>query len=379
MVILAYIGGLFISFVALSVFLLIGIPPVLMKFISTGPRSRPGGSSEEKNVLIIGREISAIHFLEDVLKQHQSGTRVAGFISKSGDGSLNGSLKPLGRPEDLEEILNAYEINEVIIAEDEEDLNHIFSLVERCIKAGKRVRVASGKMEIIREKIKFGSYFDNHCIDLSAPVGYRFTTALKRAEDIIIGSAAFIAFLPLMIIIALLVKTTSRGEIFFRQLRVGKNGSHFKMYKFRTMYSSTGMDDEKRKKMMLEFMKKNKSTGEDKKIVDESRVTKVGRILRRTSLDELPQLINVLKGEMSLVGPRPCVPYEFENYESWQKRRVKVLPGCTGVWQVSGRSSVSFDDSVVLDLYYVHRMSVFLDLKILFKTIPVMLLSKGGR
>ena len=115
------------------------------------------------------------------------------------------------------------------------------------------------------------------------------------------------------------------------------------------------------------------------KIISNSRVTKIGHLLRRTSLDELPQLFNVLKGDMSVVGPRPCLPYEYDNYDNWQKRRLNVMPGCTGVWQVTGRSSVSFKDSVVLDLYYINTMSVWLDIQLTIKTIPVMLFSRGGK
>ena len=137
-------------------------------------------------------------------------------------------------------------------------------------------------------------------------------------------------------------------------------------------------NDSKREKMMLEFMKKGKTQSEDDtKIINESRVTAIGKFIRKTSIDELPQLINVIKGDMSLVGPRPCLPYEYENYDEWQKRRVSVLPGCTGLWQVSGRSNVSFVDSVVLDIYYINNMSPWLDLHLMLKTIPVMLLARG--
>jgi lipopolysaccharide/colanic/teichoic acid biosynthesis glycosyltransferase len=138
-------------------------------------------------------------------------------------------------------------------------------------------------------------------------------------------------------------------------------------------------DDEERKKMMIEFMKKDPDDTSGQKVINSKRVTKIGQIIRKTSLDELPQLFNVVRGEMSLVGPRPCLPYEYENYAEWQKRRLSVIPGCTGVWQVAGRSNVSFKDSVVLDLYYINNMSPWLDLQILLKTIPVILLARGGK
>jgi lipopolysaccharide/colanic/teichoic acid biosynthesis glycosyltransferase len=130
---------------------------------------------------------------------------------------------------------------------------------------------------------------------------------------------------------------------------------------------------------MAALIRNKKPSEGSTKIVNESRVTSVGRFLRKTSLDELPQLFNVLKGDMSLVGPRPCLPYEWDHYEEWHKRRLSVIPGCTGVWQVSGRSAVGFDDMVILDLYYIQNTSLFLDLQLIFKTIPVMVFGRGGK
>jgi lipopolysaccharide/colanic/teichoic acid biosynthesis glycosyltransferase len=138
-------------------------------------------------------------------------------------------------------------------------------------------------------------------------------------------------------------------------------------------------EDVERKQKMIEFMKNDISSGTDTKIINDSRVTWIGKIIRKTSLDELPQLFNVLRGEMSLVGPRPCLPYEYDNYDEWQKRRLSAIPGCTGVWQVCGRSSVSFKDSIVLDLYYINNMSPWFDLQLIFKTIPAMLFLRGGK
>lgn len=374
---LAYIGEIVISAIMLSAILSIVAIPVFLRFRSG---SGTAGNIAKINILIIGDGTSGRHLAQEVMKQNKENLQVAGFIIKNKDANnmTARDRKILGSMDQLEDIISAYEIKEVIVSEDDENLDFIFDTVERCRKAGVGVKVSSKKLEIIEKKIKLRKYYNCCFVDLSQSPDDRFTIVLKRIVDLTVASITFIILLPLMLIIALLVKITSPGEILFKQLRVGRNGRQFKMYKFRTMYS-TGNEDERRKKMMLEFMKNNKTAGGDKKVIDESRVTRIGKILRKTSLDELPQLVNVLKGEMSLVGPRPCVPYEYENYEKWQKRRVDVLPGCTGVWQVSGRSSVSFNDSVILDLYYVHNMSVLLDVMLLFKTIPVMLFSRGGR
>nr|MBA3769785.1 sugar transferase [Blastocatellia bacterium] len=178
------------------------------------------------------------------------------------------------------------------------------------------------------------------------------------------------------LIMALAIKLTSKGPVFFSHTRIGKDCKPFKFYKFRTMH--VGNDDAAHREFVSEFIQAERATGGVRKITDDARVTPIGKFLRKTSLDELPQLLNVLKGEMSLVGPRPCMPYELEQYQQWHRRRLSVIPGCTGLWQVAGRSAVDFNDMVILDLFYIDNMSPLLDLRIMFKTLPVMLLGRGG-
>ncbi|HEX2868547.1 MAG TPA: exopolysaccharide biosynthesis polyprenyl glycosylphosphotransferase [Ignavibacteriales bacterium] len=377
--ILAYIAGWFVSILMLSVIIIFSIPPLFLRFYSGSPTRRP--EARKRNILIAGEGAPGLSIAQAAAKQNNPLLRVAGFVTKRRDvneGTSTGR-KILGTIDQLEEIIKAYEIKEVVIAEDEEDLDFIFGTAERAKKLGAKVRVLSKHLAIIEKKVKLKKYFDKRCVELSGQPEDRLTVALKRAGDLVIASIALIILLPFMLIISLLIKLTSPGKIIFKQLRVGRNGKQFRMYKFRTMHSLES-EDERRKEMMLEFMKHDTcASGGDTKIIDESRVTAIGKLLRKTSLDEFPQLINVIKGDMSLVGPRPCVPYEYENYEPWQKKRVCVLPGCTGIWQVSGRSSVSFKDSVILDLYYVHNISLLMDLAILIKTIPVLLFSRGGK
>ena len=185
--------------------------------------------------------------------------------------------------------------------------------------------------------------------------------------------------LPLFIIISVLVKLTSPGKVLFKQIRIGKDGKPFMFYKFRSMYFNSEESNE-REAFMKDFIMNDISMHPGStKIVNQKNVTKIGKFLRKTSLDELPQLFNVIKGDMSLVGPRPCLSYEYEIFDDWHKRRNSVMPGCTGVWQVSGRSSVSFKDSVVLDLYYINNMSPWLDLQLIFKTFPVMIFGRGAK
>jgi len=171
------------------------------------------------------------------------------------------------------------------------------------------------------------------------------------------------------------IKIDSKGPVIFKQKRLGKDGKPFMFYKFRSMY--TDVDDKIHREYLKNLIKNGKAAengGKEGvyKIVDDPRITRVGRFIRKTSLDELPQLFNVLKGDMSLVGPRPGLPYEFEEYEEWHKERIKVLPGITGLWQVSGRNALTFEDMIVLDLYYIENMSPWFDLQIMLKTIPVL-------
>ncbi|GAB4390630.1 MAG: hypothetical protein Kow0025_23980 [Thermodesulfovibrionales bacterium] len=214
--------------------------------------------------------------------------------------------------------------------------------------------------------------------DLSARSGSRRGRLfLKRVMDVAGAVAGIILFSPLFIIIPAIIKLTSRGPVFFRQERVGRFGKRFVFLKFRSMYSGTGHG------IHENYIKRliSKQAGEKGlyKIKDDPRVTPVGRFLRKSSLDELPQFFNVLRGDMSLVGPRPPIPYELESYDVWHRRRVlETKPGITGLWQVKGRSSTTFDEMVRMDLKYVADWSLWLDLKIILKTPVAMIIGKGA-
>ncbi len=193
----------------------------------------------------------------------------------------------------------------------------------------------------------------------------------KRGLDIIVASIALLLFAPFFIIISLLIKLTSEGPVFFIQERCGLNGRRFPMLKFRTM-----VQDAEVLKANLAGM--NEVSGPVFKMKNDPRVTWIGKLLRKSSLDEFPQFLNVLKGEMSVVGPRPPVPSEVKNYDSWQRRRLSMRPGITCVWQISGRSNIGFEEWMRLDLKYIDNWSFWLDLKIIAKTIPIVLLCKGA-
>lgn len=208
-----------------------------------------------------------------------------------------------------------------------------------------------------------------------------FSYFLKRTLDYLMVMPVMVILLPIMAVIAVAIKMDSKGPVIFKQKRLGLNGRPFMFYKFRSMVEqadSSVHEDYMKGLINGEKSKKKYTKPVTFKLTKDDRVTKVGRILRRTSLDELPQLLNVLKGNMSLVGPRPPIQYEVDIYEDWHKRRLDVIPGITGLWQVSGRSQLDFDDMVKLDLKYIDDWSLGLDLKILFRTVAVVAKRKGA-
>lgn len=201
----------------------------------------------------------------------------------------------------------------------------------------------------------------------------------KRIVDVLFSLAVIILGFPFILLIAALIKLTSEGPVLFVQERVGKDGVPFRFYKFRTMVVDNS--DQVHRSFAENFIKGKMMEDCEEgvfKIRSDPRVTSIGRFLRRSSLDELPQFINVFRGEMTLVGPRPPLTYELAHYREWHKTRLGVKPGLTGLWQVSGRSSVTFDEMVMLDIYYMDNWSLSLDMKIILRTIPVMLFGLGG-
>lgn len=193
----------------------------------------------------------------------------------------------------------------------------------------------------------------------------------KRALDIIASAIGLIVLSPILIIVAILIKLESKGPAIFSQKRIGLDGKEFKMYKFRSMIQNA-------EKLKKELEKQNEMSGPMFKIKNDPRVTKVGRFIRKTSIDELPQLINVLKGDMTLVGPRPSLPNEVEKFEAWMLQRLEVKPGLTCYWQVSGRNNIDFEEWMKLDLKYVNDMSFLLDIKLIFKTVGVLFGDKNA-
>jgi exopolysaccharide biosynthesis polyprenyl glycosylphosphotransferase len=283
------------------------------------------------------------------------------------DYSFAGEVEP---GDELEEILRRETLDELIVADGGLDENQLLEIVESAHKRGVKVRVAPRTTELLVER---GEYVPGQGIPLfevRPPIFAGTEWLTKRVFDVAVASLIVVVGSPVWLVIAVLIKLTSRGPVLYADTRVGLGERPFKMRKFRTMHA--GADQ-----WQHSLEEQNEASGALFKIRDDPRITAVGRLLRRFSVDEIPNVLNVIRGEMSLVGPRPLPVRDFERLEAWHRRRYNVLPGMTGLWQVAGRSDLTFDDLVRLDFYYLENWSIWLDITILFKT-PFAVFSRTG-
>jgi exopolysaccharide biosynthesis polyprenyl glycosylphosphotransferase len=294
---------------------------------------------------------------------------MVGFISLTPrpDNGLR-SLGPISR---LGEVLDRHRVQEVIIADPDFPEEKAVDLVDACHQRGVTVRIAPSTMEILVHRAEFVPGSSVPLFELRPPVFDGFDYLVKRTFDFIGSLLLILGLSPLLLLIAAAVFVSSRGPVLYRSIRPGIGGEPFACFKFRTMRTDADQ-------LQADLESLNEATGPLFKIREDPRLTRVGRLLRRFSLDELPQLFNVLLGQMSLVGPRPLPQRDFEQLEDWHKKRYLVLPGITGLWQVSGRSELDFDDLVRLDFLYLERWSVGLDLTILLKTVPAVFTRRGA-
>ena len=333
----------------------------------TGWLLRAAGYQRRAVLVGTGHHIEAVgHALRDAA--HPT-VKVMGFISLTP--RPNNGLLSLGTLDELAQVIHRHRIDEVIIADPDFPQPQAVELVDVCHNQGVRVRIAPSTMELLVHRAEFVPGEAVPLFELKPPVFEGFDYALKRTFDIVGSSLLLLMLSPLLAAAALAVRFSSRGPIVYRSMRPGIGGKPFACLKFRTMYR-----DADQRQADLESL--NEASGALFKMRDDPRMTPVGRLLRRYSLDELPQLFNVLRGEMSLVGPRPLPERDFQRLEEWHKKRYLVTPGITGLWQVSGRSELDFDDLVRLDFLYLERWSVFLDLSILVKTVPAVFTRRGA-
>ncbi len=324
-----------------------------------------------RTVLVVGCGEMAKK-VSDTLKNHpELGFRILGFIDEDAPGGTSRKVESMGKIDELPEILHNHVVDEVVFAVPLEVCNKMTDSIRLCEIEGVKVRIVADLFERTLARAKADDLDGTPLISLETGPAQEMALVIKRGMDIVISLLAIMLLTPLFVLIAVLIKIDSPGSIFFAQERVGQNGRRIKLLKFRSMQKNAEQMREKLQEL-------SEVSGPVFKMKKDPRVTKIGQFLRKYSLDELPQLINVLKGEMSLVGPRPPLPAEVTQYKNWQRRRLSMKPGITCIWQVNGRSNVPFEKWMEMDLEYIDNWSLGLDIKILLKTIPVVLTGKGS-
>lgn len=333
----------------------------------TGWLLRQAGYRRRAVLVGTGGHIEAVaHALHDEVN---APIEMLGFIALTP--RPDNGLRSLGQIAELPAVLDERGVQEVIIADPDFPEELAVELVDQCHRRGVHVRIAPSTMGILTGRAEFVPGATVPLFELRPPVFEGFDFFVKRVFDIV-GALFLITLLsPVLLALAVAVRVSSRGPILYRSVRPGIGGQSFKCFKFRTMRSDADQ-------LQADLESVNEASGALFKIRDDPRMTRVGRWLRRYSLDELPQLFNVVLGSMSLVGPRPLPERDYEMLAEWHKKRYLVLPGITGLWQVSGRSDLDFDDLVRLDFLYLERWSVGLDLSILLKTIPAVFRRRGA-
>lgn len=340
-------------------------------------RNLLGAMNQPRRVLIVGAGTAGQNLAMRIIQAPELNLKVACFVDDD-PGKIGLTL--MGRPvvgpiADVLEYAAQYRAQEIYIAINSIEYNRLLEIIEFCRITDLPVTVTANHFRIVHDKIGTSEFTLIDSLTLRPQSLENSHRTIKRLVDVV-GSAFLLAlFSPFMLAIALAVRLSSAGPVFYRSMVVGKNGQEFVWFKFRTML--TDRSEELHRDHVEQIIRGNTAT---MKLSNDPRITRVGSFLRRYSLDELPQLINVLRGEMSLIGPRPCLPYEYEHFDQWHRRRFEITPGITGLWQVVGRNrdDVTFNDSIILDLYYIQNQSLWLDIKILMKTIPIVMFGKGG-
>lgn len=355
---------------AVLIVLLTGLSRLVKGFIEARLRRRGIGVDR---VLIVGGGELGRTVIRTIVARPELGYQIVGLVDDNPDKGHTdiGRIKGLGGLDKLAEIVSAETVDQVFITLPWMYHRKITGIVRECQKKRVRARIVPDLFQMSLSQVDVDDLGGIPLIGVREVTINRWQRALKRVMDVTLATIIGLLLLPLLGSIALAIKLDSPGPALFRQLRVGKGGRQFWCYKFRSMHQGAENDLEQLKAY-------NEADGPLFKMRNDPRQTRVGRWLRRTSLDELPQFYNVLRGEMSLVGPRPPLPSEVAQYEAWQMRRLEVAPGITGMWQVSGRSNLTFDEMCLLDIYYIENWSPSLDLKILLQTVPEVFTGSGA-
>jgi len=366
----AYISRSFILAFSLTTYVLLVIGRLMVRVIM---RELYRQGFHLRNILIVGTGRRARMYVERIAAHQEWGVKIVGYVDDQpaiSDQALLGA-KIIGKLEDIPTLIEKNVIDEVVVILPRRWLSQLENIVRACEEMGIEITIAADFFDTTISKTCFTIFYDLPLLTLSTSSPPKLQIMIKNIFDTISAIILLILSFPLFIITAIVIKLTSCGPVFYKQTRCCLNGRKFTMYKFRTMY----IDAEEHLALLREY---NEMDGPVFKMQNDPRVTPIGSFLRKTSTDEWPQLINVLKGEMSLVGPRPPLPEETWRYDRWQRRRLSVKPGITGLWQVSGRNTIDFQEWMKLDLYYIDHWSLWLDVQILLKTLPAVIKGTGA-
>lgn len=324
------------------------------------------------NLLVVGSGRQGKLMMQHVAANPNLGYRLVGFVQDA-DGPLAdfGRFTALGVMDDLDKVIRGKRVEEVIIALPSHQHEQILRTVRLCERAGANFKLVPDMYELSISRIDVDAIEGVPLLGLRRSLETNWQRGIKRVIDVAVALLVLVVGAPVWLLIALAIKLDSPGPVLYSQIRLGRRGDPFPFLKFRSMYVNA---DQK-----LEAMRAvQNARGVHFKDRNDPRRTRVGSLLRKTSLDEIPNFINVLRGEMSVVGPRPPLPSEYVNYEDWEKARLEATPGITGIWQIRGRSNIDFDEMVLMDLYYIENWSLRLDMQILLRTIPAVLFSRGA-
>lgn len=323
-----------------------------------------------RKTIIIGSNDEAAHIFNKIQGSPWLGLKVVGFAGKNSKVAKNAVM--LGKADDIEQIFEQTDdIQAAVLVASDLSSKLMQDICRFLNKRNVSIFISPSLINIISSRINIQPVAGMPLISIEQTEFKGAKLAAKRFFDLIFTTIGLVFLLPLTLLIGLIIKLDSKGPVLFQQKRVGRKGRPFMMYKFRTMYQ----DAESR---LAELRHMNEAEGKIFKIKNDPRITRVGKFMRKYSIDELPQIINVLRGEMSLVGPRPPIPSEVKEYDDWEMRRLETLPGLTGLWQVSGRSQLPFDEMVKLDIYYIENWSPLFDFYIMLKTIFAVLKTEGA-
>lgn len=336
-----------------------------------------------RKALVIGTSVAAQRIMKDILERPELGYTLLGFMSDvaaaSGSATwrvpinrrVSANLRWLGSLRDVESVIHKQRPHEVIVVLPPGHHARTLTIVDNCRELGVEFKLVPDLCDMRFNEVRIDALNGVPLIGVKNSALHGANLLFKRVIDLtLVLLALLVAALPMMVI-AVAIKMTSPGTVFFRQKRVGKNGREFICYKFRSMYTNA-------EARLEELRHLNEADGPIFKMKNDPRLTRLGKFLRRSSLDELPQLFNILLGDMSWVGPRPPTPAEVEKYNDWQLKRLEVAGGLTGLWQVSGRSNLSFDEMMKLDMYYAENWSLAFDIMIMLRTVPAVLKRAGA-